>query len=113
PFARAIPGLLGTVIAIALRVGAHVFAIARAEQRRANGRAVPPGEDLGEDTHGARVTSDWPVDASARCPALCPSPPRLHHSTSAPGPMPSSAARPAFSSSTAAAGPSETTASVE
>src|SRR6185369_341552 len=40
----------GTVVAVALRIGADMLAMARRIERGADGGAVPPGEDLGEDT---------------------------------------------------------------
>ena len=40
------------VIRVAVRVGADLLAVARAVEHGANGGAVPPGEDLGQDSHG-------------------------------------------------------------
>src|SRR5690606_4176862 len=39
------------------------------EQRGADGRTIPPGEDLGEDSHARRVSANDPIRASKRWPS--------------------------------------------
>src|SRR3546814_8499990 len=48
-------------ITVAEGVLAHLPAVAPTVQQRADGRAVPPGEDLAEDAHGRRVYRQAPA----------------------------------------------------
>src|SRR3546814_17097346 len=48
-------------ITVAEGVLAHLPAVAPTVQQRADGRAVPPGEDLAADAHGSRVYRQAPA----------------------------------------------------
>src|SRR5690606_17194413 len=64
PFAPVTRLLFRAIVAVALRVGADVLAIASAEQRGADRGTIPPGEDLHEDSHGPRTSAKHPARAS-------------------------------------------------